>query len=92
MDTSGPLEDQPQVREEEPMDMDPCPKPQPTASTPVSQNSPGFILEKSLSVPSQPEFSHVSVTLYTTLVLSSHCFVHTVLFFYVGCVYFHSKP
>ncbi|XP_073715348.1 TP53-binding protein 1 isoform X2 [Misgurnus anguillicaudatus] len=58
MDTSGPLEDQPQKREEEPMDMDPCPKPQPTASTPVSQNSPGFVLEKSLSVPSQPEFSH----------------------------------
>ncbi|ROL43626.1 TP53-binding protein 1 [Anabarilius grahami] len=58
MDTSAPPEDQPQVREEEPMDMDPCPKPQPTASTPVSQNTPGFVLEKSLSVPSQPEFSH----------------------------------
>uniref|UniRef100_A0A673KMG5 Tumor suppressor p53-binding protein 1-like n=1 Tax=Sinocyclocheilus rhinocerous TaxID=307959 RepID=A0A673KMG5_9TELE len=58
MDTSAPPEDQPPGREEEPMDMDPCPKPQPTASTPVSQNSPGFVLEKSLSVPSQPEFSH----------------------------------
>ncbi|XP_073762740.1 TP53-binding protein 1 isoform X3 [Danio rerio] len=58
MDTSAPPEDQPQGREEEPMDTDPCPKPQPTASTPVSQNSPGFILEKRLSVPSQPEFSH----------------------------------
>ncbi|XP_056600020.1 TP53-binding protein 1 isoform X2 [Triplophysa dalaica] len=58
MDTSGPAEDQHQGREEEPMDTDPCPKPQPTASTPVSQNPPGFILEKSLSVPSQPEFSH----------------------------------
>ncbi|XP_051987627.1 TP53-binding protein 1 isoform X2 [Xyrauchen texanus] len=58
MDTSGPPEDLPQRREEEPMDMDPCPKPQPTASTPVSQNSPVFVLEKSLSVPSQPEFSH----------------------------------
>ncbi|KAA0723631.1 TP53-binding protein 1 [Triplophysa tibetana] len=58
MDTSGPPEDQHQGREEEPMDMDPCPKPQPTASTPVSQNPPGFVLEKSLSVPSQPEFSH----------------------------------
>ncbi|XP_048041045.1 TP53-binding protein 1 isoform X1 [Megalobrama amblycephala] len=58
MDTSAPPEDQPQGREEEPMDMDPCPKPQPTASTPVSQNTPGFVLEKSLSVPSQPEFSH----------------------------------
>ncbi|XP_052416760.1 TP53-binding protein 1-like isoform X1 [Carassius gibelio] len=58
MDTSVPPEDQPPGREEEPMDMDPCPKPQPTASTPVSQNFPGFVLEKSLSVPSQPEFSH----------------------------------
>uniref|UniRef100_A0A8C2D6N8 TP53-binding protein 1 n=2 Tax=Cyprinus carpio TaxID=7962 RepID=A0A8C2D6N8_CYPCA len=58
MDTSAPPEDQPPRREEEPMDMDPCPKPQPTASTPVSQNFPGFVLEKSLSVPSQPEFSH----------------------------------
>ncbi|XP_051564760.1 TP53-binding protein 1-like isoform X2 [Myxocyprinus asiaticus] len=58
MDTSGPPEDLPQRREEEPMDTDPCPKPQPTASTPVSQNSPVFVLEKSLSVPSQPEFSH----------------------------------
>ncbi|XP_056318042.1 TP53-binding protein 1 isoform X2 [Danio aesculapii] len=58
MDTSVPPEDQPQGREEEPMDTDPSPKPQPTASTPVSQNSPGFVLEKSLSVPSQPEFSH----------------------------------
>ncbi|XP_057187166.1 TP53-binding protein 1 isoform X2 [Triplophysa rosa] len=58
MDTSGPPEDQHQGREEEPMDMDPCPKPQPTASSPVFQNPPGFVLEKSLSVPSQPEFSH----------------------------------
>ncbi|XDV17874.1 hypothetical protein PO909_023672 [Leuciscus waleckii] len=58
MDTSAPPDDQPKGREEEPMDMDPCPKPQPTASTPVSQNTPGFVLEKSLSVPSQPEFSH----------------------------------
>ncbi|XP_059371143.1 TP53-binding protein 1-like isoform X3 [Carassius carassius] len=58
MDTSAPAEDQPPGREEEPMNMDPCPKPQPTASTPVSQNSSGFVLDKSLSVPSQPEFSH----------------------------------
>ncbi|XP_026070820.1 TP53-binding protein 1-like isoform X4 [Carassius auratus] len=58
MDTSAPPEDQPPGREEDPMDMDPCPKPQPTASTPVSQSSPGFVLDKSLSVPSQPEFSH----------------------------------
>ncbi|XP_066514248.1 TP53-binding protein 1-like isoform X1 [Hoplias malabaricus] len=56
MDTSGPPEDQAQRKEEEPMDTDPVSKP--TASTPVSQNSPGFTLEKSLSLPSQPEFSH----------------------------------
>nr|XP_057934757.1 TP53-binding protein 1 isoform X2 [Doryrhamphus excisus] len=33
-------------------------KPQPPTSTPVSQNSPGFVLERPLSLPSQPEFSH----------------------------------
>lgn len=38
----------------------PVPKPRPT-STPVSQNSPGFVLDKSLPLPSQPEFSYVSV-------------------------------
>lgn len=58
MDTSLPPEDQ--VKEkEEPMDTDTVSKPHPSASTPVSQNSPGFTLEKTLSVPSQPEFSHV---------------------------------
>ncbi|KAG9261303.1 TP53-binding protein 1 [Astyanax mexicanus] len=56
MDTSGPPEDQAERKEEEPMEMDPVPKP--VASTPVSQNSPGFTLEKSLSLPTQPEFSH----------------------------------
>ncbi|KAL7830983.1 hypothetical protein SRHO_G00304850 [Serrasalmus rhombeus] len=55
MDTSGPPEDQP-PRRDEPMDTDPVPKP--AASTPVSQNSPRFTLEKSLSLPSQPDFSH----------------------------------
>uniref|UniRef100_A0A3B4CTH9 TP53-binding protein 1 n=1 Tax=Pygocentrus nattereri TaxID=42514 RepID=A0A3B4CTH9_PYGNA len=55
MDTSGPPEDQP-PRRDEPMDTDPVPKP--AASTPVSQNSPRFTLEKSLLLPSQPEFSH----------------------------------
>lgn len=58
MDTSLPPEDQ--VREkEEPMDTETASKPRPSASTPVSQNSPGFTLEGTLSVPSQPEFSHV---------------------------------
>lgn len=58
MDTSLPPEDR--VREkEEPMDTGTASKPQPSASTPLSQNSPGFRLEGALSVPSQPEFSHV---------------------------------
>ncbi|XP_076853471.1 TP53-binding protein 1 isoform X2 [Brachyhypopomus gauderio] len=56
MDTSGPPEDQGHGRGEEPMDMEPVPKP--TTSTPVSQNSPKFALEKNLSLPTQPEFSH----------------------------------
>ncbi|XP_056134351.1 TP53-binding protein 1 [Lampris incognitus] len=58
MDTSLPPDDQSGDKEEEPMDMDPVSKPRPSASTPVSQNSPGFVLEKNLSQPSQPEFSH----------------------------------
>ncbi|KAL1007536.1 hypothetical protein UPYG_G00088060 [Umbra pygmaea] len=58
MDTSLPPEDQSDGKVEEPMDMDPDPKPLPSASTPVSQHSPGFLLERSLSMPSQPELSH----------------------------------
>ncbi|XP_028823872.1 TP53-binding protein 1 isoform X2 [Denticeps clupeoides] len=54
MDTSQPAGDQSLTNEEEPKGS----KPEPPASTPVSQNSPGFVLDKSLSVPSQPEFSH----------------------------------
>ncbi|XP_072573990.1 TP53-binding protein 1 isoform X2 [Paramormyrops kingsleyae] len=66
MDTSLPP-DEPRSchREEEPMEMDQAPsqssgipRPVPAASTPLSQNSPGFVLEKSLSMPSQPDFSH----------------------------------
>uniref|UniRef100_A0A673Z876 TP53-binding protein 1 n=1 Tax=Salmo trutta TaxID=8032 RepID=A0A673Z876_SALTR len=57
MDTSMPPEDQSDGKEE-PMDMDPAPKSHPSASTPVSQNSPGFVLERTLSLPTQPEFSH----------------------------------
>ncbi|XP_035272412.1 TP53-binding protein 1 isoform X3 [Anguilla anguilla] len=67
MDTSLPP-DEPdclQKRGEEPMDMDQAPvqsgtapKPQPSASTPVSQHSPGFVLEKNISVPTLPELSH----------------------------------
>uniref|UniRef100_A0A674DET1 Tumor protein p53 binding protein, 1 n=1 Tax=Salmo trutta TaxID=8032 RepID=A0A674DET1_SALTR len=58
MDTSMPPEDQSDGKEEEPMDTDPAPKSHPSASTPVSQNSPGFVLERPLSLPTQPEFSH----------------------------------
>ncbi|KAJ8412990.1 hypothetical protein AAFF_G00105720 [Aldrovandia affinis] len=52
-------------RDDEPMDMDQppvqsraAPKPRPSASTPVSQHSPGFALEKSPSLPILPELSH----------------------------------
>ncbi|KAI4876164.1 hypothetical protein NFI96_017596 [Prochilodus magdalenae] len=69
-DTSVAPEDQPQRREEEDMDTDPVPKP--AASTPVSQNSPRFTLEKSLSLPSQPEFSH-DVFVPTPCLQSADC-------------------
>uniref|UniRef100_UPI003AABA977 TP53-binding protein 1 n=1 Tax=Centroberyx gerrardi TaxID=166262 RepID=UPI003AABA977 len=58
MDTSLPPDDRSGEKEEEPMETDAISKPHPTASTPVSQNSPGFVLERTLSLPSQPEFSH----------------------------------
>lgn len=59
-DTSGTPNDQAQKGQEEPMDVDPVP--QPTVSNIVSQNSPSLALEKSLSLPTQPEFSHVSIS------------------------------
>ncbi|GLD55745.1 tumor suppressor p53-binding protein 1 [Lates japonicus] len=58
MDTSLPPEDQTGEREEQPMETEATSKPHPSASTPVSQNSPGFVLERPFSLPSQPEFSH----------------------------------
>ncbi|XP_050931500.1 LOW QUALITY PROTEIN: TP53-binding protein 1 [Lates calcarifer] len=58
MDTSLPPEDQTGEREEQPMETEAASKPHPSASTPVSQNSPGFVLERPFSLPSQPEFSH----------------------------------
>lgn len=61
MDTSLPPDDQSGGKEEEPMDTDTILKPRPSASTPVSQNSPGFVLERNLSLPTQPEFSHVGI-------------------------------
>ncbi|XP_072236031.1 TP53-binding protein 1 isoform X3 [Leuresthes tenuis] len=57
MDTSLPPDDRAGGKEE-PMETEAASKPRPPASTPVSQNSPGFVLERTLSVPSQPEFSH----------------------------------
>ncbi|KAM9493340.1 TP53-binding protein 1 isoform 2-T3 [Clarias gariepinus] len=50
-DTSGTHNDEAQKGQEEPMDVDPVPE---TAVSNVSQSS----LEKSLSLPTQPEFSH----------------------------------
>ncbi|XP_029354417.1 TP53-binding protein 1 isoform X2 [Echeneis naucrates] len=58
MDTSQSPENDAVEREEQPMETEAPSKPQPSASTPVSQNSPGFVLERNISVPSQPEFSH----------------------------------
>ncbi|XP_076590629.1 TP53-binding protein 1 isoform X3 [Chaetodon auriga] len=57
MDTSLPPEDR-AGEKEEPMDTEASSKPHPSASTPISQNSPGFVLERTLSLPSQPDFSH----------------------------------
>ncbi|XP_059201894.1 TP53-binding protein 1 [Centropristis striata] len=57
MDTSLPPEER-AVEKDEPMETEAASKPHPSASTPVSQNSPGFVLERTLSIPSQPEFSH----------------------------------
>ncbi|KAK2920413.1 TP53-binding protein 1 isoform X3 [Channa argus] len=58
MDTSPTPEKRAGDKEEEPMETEAASKPHPSASTPVSQNSPGFVLERTLSIPSQPEFSH----------------------------------
>ncbi|XP_047187440.1 TP53-binding protein 1 isoform X2 [Scophthalmus maximus] len=58
MDTSLPPDDGAGEKEEQPMEMEAASKPHPSASTPVSQNPPGFALERTFSLPSQPEFSH----------------------------------
>nr|XP_043885465.1 TP53-binding protein 1 isoform X1 [Solea senegalensis]XP_043885466.1 TP53-binding protein 1 isoform X1 [Solea senegalensis] len=58
MDTSLPPDDGAGAKDDQPMETDSASKPQPSASTPVSQNPPGFVLERTLSLPSQPEFSH----------------------------------
>lgn len=59
-DTSGIPNDQAQKGQEGPMELDAVP--QLTESNVVSQNSPSFASEKSLSLPTQPEFSHVSIS------------------------------
>ncbi|CAL8379320.1 unnamed protein product [Arctogadus glacialis] len=58
MDTSQPPEDQSMEREGGPSQIAAFSKPLPKASTPLSQNSPSFVLDRTLSMPSQPEFSH----------------------------------
>ncbi|XP_062260941.1 TP53-binding protein 1 isoform X3 [Platichthys flesus] len=58
MDTLLPPEDRAGEREEQPMETDTTSKLHPSSSTPVSQNSPGFALDRTLSLPSQPELSH----------------------------------
>uniref|UniRef100_A0A665VUH8 TP53-binding protein 1 n=1 Tax=Echeneis naucrates TaxID=173247 RepID=A0A665VUH8_ECHNA len=68
MDTSQSPENDAVEREEQPMETEAPSKPQPSASTPVSQNSPGFVLERNISVPSQPEFSHVCALFSCTLI------------------------
>ena len=74
MDTSLPPEDR-ALEKEEPMETEAASKPHPSASTPVSQNSPGFVLEQTLSIPSQPEFSHVCTFFYLNqLAYSMHLF------------------
>ncbi|XP_057692920.1 TP53-binding protein 1 isoform X2 [Corythoichthys intestinalis] len=56
MDTCQPPEDP--EKEKVQMETKASSKMAPPTSNPVSQSSPGFVLEKPLSLPSQPEFSH----------------------------------
>ncbi|XP_054627765.1 TP53-binding protein 1 isoform X2 [Dunckerocampus dactyliophorus] len=58
MDAWQPPEERAGLKKEAQREADASAKPQPPTSTPVSQNSPGFVLERPLSLPSQPEFSH----------------------------------
>ncbi|XP_061621026.1 TP53-binding protein 1 isoform X2 [Phyllopteryx taeniolatus] len=58
MDTWQPPEERAGVKGQVPMETEASSKLLPPTSTPVSQSSPGFVLEQPLSLPSQPEFSH----------------------------------
>ncbi|XP_061621030.1 TP53-binding protein 1 isoform X6 [Phyllopteryx taeniolatus] len=60
MDTWQPPEERAGVKGQVPMETEASSKLLPPTSTPVSQSSPGFVLEQPLSLPSQPEFSHVA--------------------------------
>ncbi|XP_024857817.1 TP53-binding protein 1 isoform X2 [Kryptolebias marmoratus] len=57
MDTSLPSDDRAREKEE-PMETEAASKPHPPTSASVSQNSSGLVLDRTLSVPSQPELSH----------------------------------
>uniref|UniRef100_A0A3Q3FMN3 TP53-binding protein 1 n=1 Tax=Labrus bergylta TaxID=56723 RepID=A0A3Q3FMN3_9LABR len=59
MDTTAPTAGR-RGDKEEPMETQGTFKPLPSASTPVSQTAPGLVLERTLSLPSQPQFSQVS--------------------------------
>lgn len=71
MDTSLPPDDRSGEKDEEPMETEAISKPHPSASTPVSQNSPSFVLERTLSLPSQPQFSHVFASFYFYVITSA---------------------
>uniref|UniRef100_A0A3Q2TGU2 Tumor protein p53 binding protein, 1 n=1 Tax=Fundulus heteroclitus TaxID=8078 RepID=A0A3Q2TGU2_FUNHE len=58
MDTSLPPEER-AAEKDEPMETEASSRPRPATSTPVSLNSSGLGSDRALSVPSQPEFSHV---------------------------------
>ncbi|XP_037548165.1 TP53-binding protein 1, partial [Nematolebias whitei] len=57
MDTSLPPDDRAGGKEE-PMETEAASKPHPSTSAPGSQDPSGSVLDQTLSVPSQPEFSH----------------------------------
>lgn len=59
MDSSLPPDDRAVDKKEGPVETVAGSKQNSSTSTPVSQHSPGVVLEHTLSVPSQPEFSHV---------------------------------
>lgn len=63
MDTSLPPDER-AGEKEEPMDIEAASKPHSSTSAPVSQNASGLGLGPALSVPSQPELSHVCASFF----------------------------